>query len=71
MEEGEKEEIVLQEGRDSKIYDREQGKINLSKARVTSSRLNSHITLPGPRSIEKVAIINLRMGRFNRIAKNF
>ena len=44
----EKEDLILQEGRERHIYYRINKTINLSRFRTTDSKQNAHITLPDP-----------------------
>ena len=71
LEDEEKENLVLEEEKDKKIYVREEGTLIMAKARITESRLNAHIMLPPSQPLEKEAQINLRIGRSNQIAKDF
>ena len=41
------------------------------KFRATDSKINAHITLPPPLQVEKEALINLRISKFNKIAEHF
>ena len=56
---------------DKRSYDSKNGTINMSWARITDSRLNSHVTLPGMQAPEKEAHISMRISIFNNITKRF
>ena len=71
LEEDERDDLLIEEGRQFQIYNREDGVIDLSKARVTDSKLNSHVTLPTLKSVEEEALINIRLGSFKRVATNY
>ena len=43
----------------------------MSLARITDSKLNSHVTLPGMQPPEKEAHTSMRIGRFNKIRKEY
>ena len=61
----------MEEGRSHQIYNRQEESVNLTRTRVTDSKLNSHITLPTLKSVAEESLINLRLNKFTRIAKTF
>ena len=71
LDEDEREALLVEEGRHFQIYNRGEATIDLSKARVTDSRMNSHVTLPTLKSVEEEAKINLRLGTYKRVANSF
>ena len=71
LEDDEKEDMMWEEEKHRRINNREEGTVNMSNTRITNSRLNAHITLPQSQPVEKEAEINLRIGRYNKIAAEY
>ena len=71
LDDGEKGDLIMEEGLSQQIYCREARTISMAKMRVTNSRLNAHITLPTLDSVEDEAHINLRTGKFGQVARKF